>query len=493
MTAGAPSPRLGDTLSVLDAARDAPARLALVTDSGELTFAELAARVESRAAALAAAGLLDDDGERPVSFDAHPSLDVVVTVLALLHAGTPAFPLHPRLTEPEKVALEARAGAMRLDAASLPPSTSSGVVRSAVSDPERIAALIATSGSTGTPRIARLSHRALVASAHASTLHIGVADDDRMLLALPLAHVGGLMVLVRTLAARRTLVLFDPGPSLLGRLPALAEALVRRRITQLSLVPTVLDRLLEPDVGLVPGSLRVLLVGGAPSSPRLLARAHERGLPVLTTYGLTEACAQVATRPYADRHRSPADVKDGAVGVPLSGVKLRIVDGVVELGGPTLFSGYVGEPGSEPSGGWLRTGDHGIITPQGELALHGRASDLIITGGENVDPVEVELALEALSGVAEACVLGLPDTTFGESIAVAFVPRGPAPKPEHLLIGLQSKLARHKLPRRWLAVDALPKLPSGKLDRRRVRERYQGELAGAPTPAVGSVPDRASR
>jgi O-succinylbenzoic acid--CoA ligase len=471
---------LGTTLSVFDAARDEPARLGLVTDTVTLTFAELATRVERRLSALSAAGLLDPNGERPVSFDAHPSLEVLETVLALLHAGTTFIPLHPRLTEPEKQLLEARAGAVRVTPTDLATPPSPGAIP-AWSDPERIAALVATSGSTGTPRLARLSHRALLAGAHASAAHLGTEDDDRALLALPLAHVGGLMTFVRSLVGRRPLVMFDPGVSLLARLPALSRALVEHRVTQLSLVPTLLDRLLAPDTGFVAGSLRVVLLGGAACSRALLLRAHERELPVLTTYGLTEACAQVATRRYAERYDPPPP--EGApltIGVALPGVGLRSIDGVVEIGGPTLFSGYAGDPTSDPTGGWFRTGDRGDITPEGELVLRGRVSDVIITGGENVDPVEVEAALETLPGVREACVFGLRDATFGETIAIVFVPNGAPPKPEELLAELQDRLARYKLPRRWLAVPELPRLPSGKLDRRGARERYATLVAGMP-------------
>lgn len=483
---------LGNSLSVYDAARDAPERLALVSDGVTLTFAELAERTGRRLAALAAAGALDAGGKRPVSFDAHPSLDVLETVLALLHAGTPFLPLHPRLTEPEKQLLEQRAGAVRVVPSQLAaPSSSSDVP--AWHEPERIAVLVPTSGSTGTPRLARLSHRALLAGAHASAAHLGVTEDDRTLLALPLGHVGGLMTFVRALVGRRTLVPFDPGTSLLARLPALARALVEHRVTQLSLVPTLLDRLLAPEVGLVPGSLRVVLVGGAACSPSLLARAHERGLPVLTTYGLTEACAQVATRRYAERYQPPPADSPAPVGVALPGVQLRIVDGVVELAGPTLFSGYAGDPASDPTGVWFRTGDRGDLTPEGELVLRGRVSDVIITGGENVDPVEVEAALEALPGVAEACVLGLPDSTFGESISVLFVPQGPAVKPERLLAELAERVARYKLPRRWLAVPELPRLPSGKLDRQGARARHQADVARLPVLALAARPWSAPR
>jgi o-succinylbenzoate---CoA ligase len=485
-----PEPSLGQALSVLDAARDEPNRLAVLTDAGGLTYAELAARVEQRLAELAAQGLLDPRGERPVSFEAHPTLTVVETVLALLHAGTPFLPRHPRLTAPEHATLDGIAGAVPFAPSDPLNVTTPSSPNPPFHDPERIAALVATSGSKGTPRLARLSHRALLASARASTAHIGVEDDDRVLMALPLAHVGGLMVLVRTLVARRTLVLFDPGPSLLARLPSLARTLVDQRVTQLSVVPALLDRLLDADVGLVRGSLRVVLVGGAACSSRVLARAHERGLPVLTTYGLTEACAQVATRQYANRHQPPPP--DGTVtpvGVPLRGVELRVVDGVLELRAPSLFSGYVGEPSSNPAGAWFRTGDRASITPEGETILHGRASDLIITGGENVDPLEVESALEALPGIREACVLGVPDPTFGETVGVLFVAEGPAGKPAKLLIDLEQRLARYKVPRRWLEVRDLPKLPSGKLDRAGARRRHHASLAdsvplGAPPPGA---------
>jgi acyl-CoA synthetase (AMP-forming)/AMP-acid ligase II len=265
---------------------------------------------------------------------------------------------------------------------------------------------------------------------------------------------------------------------------------VEHRVTQLSLVPALLDRLLSTEIVLAPGSLRAVLVGGAPCSYRVLALAHERGLPVLTTYGLTEACAQVATRRYAERHRAPSP--DGApVGVALPGVGLRIVDGVVELRGPTLFSGYAGEPATDPAGVWFRTGDRGALTPEGELTILGRLTDVIITGGENVDPLEVEAALERLPGVLEACVLGVPDPTFGETVGVLFVPKEPAPKPENLLIDLQDRLARYKLPRRWLAVPELPRLPSGKLDRRRARERHHAHVAAAQPIVALTAPEGA--
>jgi acyl-CoA synthetase (AMP-forming)/AMP-acid ligase II len=133
-----------------------------------------------------------------------------------------------------------------------------------------------------------------------------------------------------------------------------------------------------------------------------------------------------------------------------------------------LFSGYAGVPESDPAGGWFRTGDRANVTAQGELVLHGRVSDVIITGGENVDPIEVEAALEALPGVAEACVVGLPDATFGEIVAAAYVPRAMPLDQDSVLRDLRTRLAPHKLPRVLVAVAAFARLRSGKIDRRRV-------------------------
>jgi len=472
------------TLSVFDAARDEPGRLAIIDGETTLTFEALAGRVARRLAALERDKLLDPNGERPVAFVASPGLATLETLFALLAAGIPAMPLHARLTESEIASLVERAGAKHWTAAATgehpaaaPPSF----------DAERIAVLMPTSGSTGAARIARLSHRALVAAARASAAHLGVVDDDRTLITLPLAHVGGLMGFVRALHTRRTVVLFDPQASLLGRLGPLAAELSARRVTQLSMVPTVLDRLLAPELAFTPPeSLRAVLVGGAAAPPALLARAHERKIPLLTSYGLTEASAQVATRPYADRFAPPASGPHPLpVGVPLPSVEVRIVDGLIEVRGPTLFSGYVGEPESDPGTGWHRTGDLGFITQRGEVAFSGRASEVIVTGGENVDPVEVEAVLASLPGVTAACVVPLPDPTFGESVAALFVGQAPGiPTTSELFAALATRLARHKCPRRLLAVESLPLLPTGKLDRRRAAELHRSELLALPAYAA---------
>lgn len=471
------------SLSVFDAAAEAPERLALLAGPVRLSFGELAARVAGRLAELRGQDLLMPDGERPLAVVAAPTLSAVETLLAAFAARTPALLLHPRSSSAERAALIQRAGAA-LEPALAAELGLASALPAAVSDPhpasrldaERIAALVPTSGTTGSPRLAELSERALSAAARASARHLGV-EDDRWLVALPLAHVGGLMILVRSLLARTAIVLFDPAPSLLSRLDELVRTLRDAEITLLSLVPAVLERLLAPPhTWQPPASLRAVLVGGAPCPVTTLRTAHERGIPVLTTYGLTEACGQVATRAYSARWDAPRTTSPLApAGTPLDGVSVRLSEqGVIELRGPALFSGYAGEPGSDPGSGWFTTRDRGLFTPDGEITISGRTSDLIITGGENVDPSEVEAALASVPGVLSACVVGVADPTFGEVVAALLVVTagGPVPTLESLGTALRPLLASFKLPRRLLLVPELPLLPSGKIDRRGARARY---------------------
>jgi O-succinylbenzoic acid--CoA ligase len=457
------------TLSVFDAARDEPERLAIIAGTTTVTYRELARRVEDRLGELSAAGTLDPAGERPVALVMTPTLQAIETLFALFAAGTPALLLHTRGTKDERAKVMERAFAVfhPPDAQRALP----GVRRDDRLDPERIAVIVPTSGTTGAPKLARLSHRALVRAALASSAHLGDQPGDRWLAALPLAHVAGLSILTRALVARRTVVLFDPEGPLFSRLDPLAAALRDHDVTLVSLVPSVLDRLIAEPVSFRPGpKLRAVLLGGAAASRELLVRAHALHIPVLTTYGMTETCAQVATRPYTERFAAPSDGDLAAAGVPLPGVLVHTVGGVIEVRGPTLFSGYVGEPGSNPGGGWFQTSDRGHFDENGALVVTGRTDDVVITGGENVDPVEVEAALLALPGIDAACVIGLPDPTFGQVVVALLVTSGVAPKSlETIRSALAPKLAPYKLPRRVGVVAALPLLASGKTDRAAAR------------------------
>jgi len=396
--------------------------------------------------------------------------EAVVTLLALLEDRVSFVLIHPRWTRAERDRAIAIAGASVClengGALAAPPAIA------AVGNPSvgQGAAIVFTSGTTGQPRGAVLGRAALRASARAHERAMGWHADDRWLLSLPTAHVGGLMIVVRCLQARRAMVVggrrasrnFDAGETL--------RIVERDRVTLLSVVPTMLARLLQ-TTRRPPSSLRAVLVGGAGAPAALMERAREWGWPVFATYGLTEACSQVATeRP---------DETPGGVGTPLPGVEVRIATpdgsaGTVQVRGDALFDGYLGaEPGAPlerpfEADGWFDTGDLGVMGEDGRLRIVGRRSDRIVTGGENVDPAEVEAAVVEWPGAAAACVVGLEDEEWGEKVGVVLVPAagfealgGLAGLGRHL----GGRLAAFKRPRCWSVVDRLPVAASGKVDR----------------------------
>jgi O-succinylbenzoic acid--CoA ligase len=452
-------------LSVFAAARESPDAVAFVDGGEAVSFRVAAERTAPRAAALAAA--------RPRVLALTPRADgeSLSWLYAALATGTPVLTLHTRATPGERSAAIARAGATELpqvmsapfDEQRLPPVDDAAAL-----------AFIPTSGSTGTPRLVELSRRAMLASAHASAGNLGWQAHDRWLLCVPLAHTGGLSIVIRCLAARQSVLLFEPGENgVLESISALAQA--AQSATLVSLVPSVLAALL--DAGFAPGpGLRAVLVGGAACSPVLARRAQAAGVPLLTSYGLTETGSQVVTRRYAERF-APLPERNGVVssGHPLPGVTLRVDGDRIAVRAPSLFSGYLGEASAGlTEDGFLVTTDHGELGPDGELYVRGRRDDVIISGGENVDPLEVEAALAALPGVQAACVFGTPSARFGQVVTAVLVTADPAlGEPAHLAQLLADRLARHKLPRRALIASSLPLTLSGKVDRRAANERYR--------------------
>ncbi|HEX6945188.1 MAG TPA: AMP-binding protein, partial [Casimicrobiaceae bacterium] len=208
-----------------------------------------------------------------------------------------------------------------------------------------------------------------------------------------------------------------------------------------------------------PPRLRCVLVGGMATAPRLLQRASARRVPVVLTYGMTETCSQVVATPYEDRF-APAARGDGR---PLPGVGLRVVDGRIEVSGPMLMAGYWNGP-ALAAGAWFDTGDLGVLDAEGALHVQARRGDLIVTGGENVYPAEVERVLEDCPGIAAAAVFGLPDETWGETVATALVAERPTADGE-LRTWITTRLAPHKRPRQVCFVARLPHTSAGKLDR----------------------------
>jgi O-succinylbenzoic acid--CoA ligase len=213
--------------------------------------------------------------------------------------------------------------------------------------------------------------------------------------------------------------------------------------------------------------VRAVLLGGDAASGTLLADAARRGVPALTTYGLTEACSQVATQAPGS-----APSLDAGVGPPLRGVEVRIVGGEIQVRGPNLMTGYHPSdrwPSPFLEGGWLPTGDLGELDAEGRLHVRGRRSDLIITGGENVDPREVEGVLREHAGVADACVFGVADERWGQIVAAALIPADPLAPPELVDVARHAaeRLAKYKRPRAYAIAASLVLNATSKLDRKK--------------------------
>ncbi len=303
-----------------------------------------------------------------------------------------------------------------------------------VHDLDAPAVAVRTSGTTSEPKEVLLSYGNWLWSALGSAVALGHPAGERWLCALPLTHVGGLSILLRSAIGATTVLLHE-------RWSTEAVLLGLDDATIVSLVPTTLKRLL--DAGLrEPPALRWALLGGAPIPPALLGRAEEAGVPVAPTYGLTEACSQVTTH-----------------GHPLFCTRVALAgDGEILVSGPTVAGGGV-----------LRTGDLGRLDAGGRLHVVGRKADTIITGGENVAPAEVEAVLEEHPAVAEAAVHGAPDEEWGEAVVATVVLSADA-APEELRAYVAGRLEPFKVPKRIAATDEpLPRTGSGKLLRRELQ------------------------
>jgi len=325
-------------------------------------------------------------------------------------------------------------------------------------DPGPGQVVVTTSGSTGSPKRVQLNAAALGASATATQSRLG--GPGRWLLALPAQHIAGLQVLVRAaLAGTQPAVLdlrgeFDP-----AAFGAAAQRLARKATARCytALVPTQLARLLDTDPRPLTGFDAVLL-GGAATPDGLLRRARTAGVRVVTTYGMTETAGGC--------------VYDGW---PLDGTRVRVDgEGSVELAGPMLATGYLDAPEESAAAfrdGWFRTSDLGRIDEQGRLQVLGRADDVVVTGGLNVAPTDVEAVLTGLPGVAAACVVGLPDPEWGERVIAVVVPADPGrpPDPGALRAAARRLLTGPQAPKEIVLFDALPLCGVGKPDRSAVR------------------------
>jgi O-succinylbenzoic acid--CoA ligase len=403
------------------AARARPDHPAVVAGGASVAYGELHERAERVARRLAAQGVGPRDRVRvsyPPGIAFAELLHAVARLGAVFEPVEPADPPEPSLDGPE----------------------ADFAIQSDL-DPDAVHTVIHTSGTTGERRPVELTFANHAASAAASADALGVDLEDRWLCPLPLHHVGGLAVLIRCAIGRTTAVLHERFDA-----ERVRWELEGGQVTLASLVPTMLVRLREAGLRAAPG-LRAIALGGGPIPAGLLEWAVETGIPVTPVYGMTETSSQVVA---------------GSPGRPLRGVELDIGPG-----GEILVRGPMVARGEPAADGWLHTGDLGRLDERGRLHVEGRLKELIVTGGENVAPLEVEQALLAHPAVADAAVTGRPDPEWGEAIVAFVVLREPA-DPGDLLAWCRERLAPHKVPKHLTPVDSLPRSPGGKLLRSRL-------------------------
>jgi o-succinylbenzoate---CoA ligase len=439
-------------------ARVTPDRLGLVCGEAAWTFAELDARVDA-----AAAALHTGTGQR-VGIRAANSAGFVVAVHALMRRGSVLVPINTRLTDVEadwprqdgKVALVL--GDDDLEA--LVHAPKAPAPRHAREfDLQAWHSIVYTSGTSGRPKGAILTYGNHWWSAIASALNLGLLADDTWLACLPLFHVGGLSILLRSVICGMTAVVqprFDAAE--------VNRAIDEQAVSIVSVVSTMLDRMLaERGARAYPPTLRSVLLGGGPAPLPLLERAAAAGVPVVQTYGLTETASQVVTLAPEDALR-----KLGSAGKALMGSEVQIAsDDEICVRGPSVSPGYVNHP---PREDWLHTGDVGYLDAEGYLYVLDRRDDLIVSGGENVYPAEVEAALLAHPAVEEAGVIGTQDAQWGRRVTGVVVRRaGGTVSAEELIAFCRQRLAGYKVPRAIEFRAALPRNAAGKLLRRELR------------------------
>ncbi|HEV2533283.1 AMP-binding protein [Phenylobacterium sp.] len=443
----------------------------LLSDGSEVSYGALEAAAAQVAGHLVALGV--EPGDR-VALQAEKSPEGVMVYLGVLKAGAVFLPLNPAYTAAEVDYFRADADPavfitdpVAFLAQAQGASPLAQAVPRAASD---LAAIIYTSGTTGRSKGAMLSHGALAANALALHETWGFSASDVLLHALPIFHVHGLFVALHCA--------FLSGCPMVW-LPRFVDAEVLAglsRATVMMGVPTFYTRLLANPGFSRPAAqhMRLFISGSAPLLPSTFQEFEDRtGVRILERYGMSEAVIITSNPLHGERIA-------GSVGYPLPGVELRVAGvetGVIEIRGPSVFSGYWRNPEKTAedftADGFFITGDVGRRDPDGRVWISGRAKDLIISGGYNVYPKEVELVLDELAGISESAVIGVPHPDLGEGVvAVVIGERGGATDEASLIAEARRRLAAYKAPKRVVFVDDLPRNAMGKVQKNLLRERY---------------------
>ncbi|HEY3710205.1 MAG TPA: AMP-binding protein [Amycolatopsis sp.] len=466
-------------------ARRNPAGACLADETTALTNSEFARKTRAAAAALRERGIREGD---VVATLLPNRIELVVTLFAAWRLGAAVTPVNPALTEPEarfqiedsgaRVVLgPAGTGLVTMPVEELDGDATDAGFEATLTE-KALALLIYTSGTTGRPKGVMLDHANLAAMTGMIVAAIGLGPADHSLLILPLFHVNGIVVSVLSplLAGGRA--------TIAGRFRAetFLSTVERVRPTYFSAVPAIYARLCTLPADHIAGfdSLRLVICGAAPMPAELIGRFEQRfGVPLVEGYGLSEGtCASTLNPPAGPR-------KPGTVGLPLPGQRIALLSpagtliedgpGEVVIQGPNVMRGYLNQPEATAAtivDGWLRTGDVGRFDADGYLVLVDRIKDMIIRGGENLYPKEIENALYSHPAVLEAAVVGLPDPVLGE-VPVAIVAAHPGTRVTagELLEHCRGRLAKIKIPTRIDVVETLPKNAVGKIDKPLLRRK----------------------
>lgn len=348
-------------------------------------------------------------------------------------------------------------------------------------DEETVFGYFFTSGTTGKPKIVELSRKQMMVAAEASARNFRPDPNHFWLLCLPLNHVGGISIILRS-------VIYG---SAVYRLSDFNEEMIKEFVGQnprfqaASFVPTMLKRLLDDTLFKTHRDFQAILLGGGPVSETLLRKSVERGIPIVSSYGMTETCAQIIANPLLAPSGMYTPLK--SVGKPFPPNELQIRDedgfelgknqsGEIWLRGPQVIDSYFNKKdntGRFDNEGWFKTGDYGHLNGFGQLFIESRRTDLIVTGGENVNPAEVEDALEKLPEILEAAVIGIPDEEWGQKVtAIITLRNGKSPDLNSLREQLGNKLMDFKVPKMLKVVTELPKTATGKVRKAELAELF---------------------
>lgn len=352
-----------------------------------------------------------------------------------------------------------------------------------IDEPKKTAGYFLTSGSTGIPKIVQIKRRQILFAAASSAKNFKPSDNKYWLLCLPLNHVGGINVIYRSLLYHSAIYL----------MPSFDEKKIRDLLHHkesfevASMVPTMLVKLMEDSFFRVHFNFKAILLGGGPISMNLINRCLTRGLPIVCSYGMTETCAQIAANPMLQPSGMYIPKKSvGAIFEP-NEIEIRNEEnesvlynesGHIWLKGPQIFDGYLDDSINQnffDDDGWFYTGDYGHINRKGQLFIENRRTDLIITGGENVNPIEVEEVLNSFSSIKESAVVGIPDKKWGQKITAFLVLHNNYEKlnKQEIENGLKDALRGFKIPKEFVIINKLPRTSTQKIKRSELIRLYK--------------------